>query len=165
MRTIVVLSLFAAMFFVSSCGNKQKTRTEEVAAFRSELTAEDTTQMLRLCDDAMEQLKARNIDQVLASLQEYTDSTKEIKPLTEQTKRRYRNLFNMYPVLDYQRVYYSFQLEGCNDVKYDVTFATAEAAGTDKPAKIAYMFNPVKIDGKWYLCVKTMQDEIDETKR
>ena len=86
MRKIVVLSLFAAMFFVSSCGNKQKTRTEEVAAFRSELTAEDTTQMLRLCDDAMEQLKARNIDQVLASLQEYSDSTKEIKPQTEQTK-------------------------------------------------------------------------------
>ena len=82
MRKIVVLSLFAAMFFVSSCGNKQKTRTEEVAAFRSELTAEDTTQMLRMCDDAMEQLKARNIDQVLASLQEYSDSTNEIKPLT-----------------------------------------------------------------------------------
>ena len=52
-------------------------------------------------------------------------------------------------------------LEGCNDVRYEVTFAKAADAGTDKDPVIAYMFNPVKINGEWKLCVKTLTDEID----
>lgn len=136
-----------------------------MAEFRSELTAEDTTTMLKLCDDAMEQLKAKDYDKVLASMYEYTDSTQEVKPLSKETAARYLRMFRMFPVLDYVRKYYSFQLEGCNDVKYEVTFATAEQAGTSKPAKTGYMFNPVKVDGTWKLCVKTADEEIDLEKR
>ena len=77
--------------------------------------------MLKLCDTAMEQLKAKDYNQVLASLYEYTDSTQEIKPLSEKTRKRYLNKFKTFPVLEYTRIYYSFQLEGCNDVKYAVT--------------------------------------------
>lgn len=55
--------------------------------FRSQLTAEDTTTMLQLCDNAMKELKARNIDKVLASLYEYTDSTQEVKPLSDKLKK------------------------------------------------------------------------------
>ena len=116
-----------------------------------------------MCDDAMEALKAKNIDKVLASLCEYNDSTKEVKSLSTETAQRYRRQFTMFPVLSYERKYYSFQLEGCNDVKYEVVFATAEQAGTEEPAKTAYMFNPVKIDGQWVLCVKTADEEIDRT--
>ena len=47
--------------------------------------------MLKLCDTAMEQLKAKDYNQVLASLYEYTDSTQEIKPLSEKTRKRYRS--------------------------------------------------------------------------
>lgn len=121
--------------------------------------------MLKLCDNAMEQLKAGKIDQVLANLYEYDDSTKEVKPLSEQTANRYRHQFSMFPVLDYSRQFFSFQLEGCNDVRYNVTFATADKTGTGSPAKTAYMFNPVKIDGTWKLCVKTQKDETDPDMR
>lgn len=155
--------LFVALIY--SCSNKQKTREEEVAEFRNTLTADDTTAMLQICDAAMEQLKGKKIDQVLASMYEYTDSTQEIRPLTKEVAERYRRQFRMYPVLDYERKYFSFQLAGCNDVKYEVTFATAEAAGTEEPAKTSYMFNPVKIDGEWKLCVKTATDDIDITMR
>lgn len=148
-----------------SCKNKPKSRAERVAEFRSELTAEDTTTMLKLCDDAMEQLKAKDYDKVLSTMYEYTDSTQEVKPLSKETAARYRRMFKMFPVLDYVRKYYSFQLEGCNDVKYEVTFATAEQAGTAQPAKTGYMFNPVKVDGTWKLCVKTADEEIDLEKR
>ena len=41
-------------------------------------------------------------------------------------------------------------------------FATAEQAGTEEPAKTAYMFNPVRINGEWKLCVKTADDEFDK---
>lgn len=156
-----------AMNSCSSCSNSKdgKSREERIEEFRSELTKEDTATMLKLCDDAMEHLKAKKYDQVLASLYEYTDSTQELKPLSKETANRYRRKFMFFPVLDYQRIYYSFQLEGCNDVKYEVTWATAEKAGTADPAKTAYMFNPVKINGEWKLCVKTADDEIDNTMR
>lgn len=156
-----------AMNSCSSCSNSKdgKSREERIEEFRSELTKEDTATMLKLCDDAMEQLKAKKYDQVLASLYEYTDSTQELKPLSKETANRYRRKFMFFPVLEYDRIYYSFQLEGCNDVKYEVTWATAEKAGTADPAKTAYMFNPVKINGEWKLCVKTADDEIDNTMR
>lgn len=35
-------------------------------------------------------------------------------------------------------------------------------AGTEEPAKTAYMFNPVRINGEWKLCVKTADDEFDK---
>lgn len=148
---------------ISSCSSKKEPREKQVAEFRSQLTAEDTATMLKLCDNAMEELKARKIDKVLASLYEYTDSTQDLRPLSKETEKKYRRQFTLFPVLSYERKYYSFQLEGCNDVKYEVVFATAEQAGTEEPAKTAYMFNPVKINGEWKLCVKTANEEIDRT--
>lgn len=161
-RTTLFLTLAVLLAF-TSCSSRKQSRSEQVSEFREQLTQEDTTTMLKLCDDAMEALKAKNIDKVLASLCEYTDSTKEVKPLSNETAQRYRRQFTMFPVLSYERKYYSFQLEGCNDVKYEVVFATAEQAGTEEPAKTAYMFNPVKVDGQWVLCVKTADEEIDRT--
>ena len=133
--------------------------------FRSTLSSSDTTQMLQLCDEAMEQLKNHSYEKVLSSLYEYNDSTKEVKPLSETLMRQYRSNFETFPVIEYRRVYYSFLLEGCNDVKYEVIFATPEQTGTDEPAKTAFMFNPVKIDGQWYLCVKTEKDKLDPFNR
>ena len=161
-RTTLFLTLAVLLAF-TSCSSRKQSRSEQVSEFREQLTQEDTTTMLKLCDDAMEALKAKNIDKVLASLCEYTDSTKEVKPLSKETAQRYRRQFTMFPVLSYERKYYSFQLEGCNDVKYEVVFATAEQAGTEEPAKTAYMFNPVMVDGQWELCVKTADEEIDRT--
>lgn len=163
---VAVCGLLSLNSCNSCSGSKEgKSRDEQIQEFRSELNKEDTATMLKLCDDAMEELKNKKYDQVLASLYEYTDSTKELKPLSKATANKYRRKFMLFPVLEYHRIYYSFQLEGCNDVKYDVTWATAEKAGTAEPAKTAYMFNPVKINGEWKLCVKTADDEIDKTMR
>ncbi|MBQ3631864.1 MAG: hypothetical protein II949_11580 [Prevotella sp.] len=157
------IAVITATLFITSCSNKKDnaTRAEQIEEFRAELTAQDTLAMLTICDDAMEQLKQQNYDQVLANLFEYNDSTKEIKPLSEFTAKRYQRMFKLFPVLSYMRQYYSFMLEGCNDVKYEVTFADAEHSGTGKPATTMYMFNPVRVNGEWKLCVKTAGDEFD----
>lgn len=154
----------AIIFMAAACTDKKniKSRQDRVEEFRSELTDVDTTVMLRLCDTAMELLKDKQIDQVLSSLYEYNDSTGELKPLSEEVSKRYAKRFKMFPVHDYKLIYYSFMLEGCNDVKYEVTFASPEVVGTNASAKTMYMFNPVKINGEWKLCVKTPQDEYDE---
>ena len=152
----------ATVLVVSSCSNKKsQSREEQVEEFRSMLTASDTTQMLQLCDNAMELLKGKKIDEVIASLYEYNDSTEELSPLSDDMKKRMKYQFNRFPVLDYERIYYSFMLEGCNDVKYEITFATAEQTGAE-PATTMFMFNPVRVDNQWKLCVKTPEKEIDE---
>ena len=157
-----LLIAVAILFLGTACSNKNKSREERVEEFRSMLTASDTTQMLQVCDNAMEQLKGKKIDEVIASLYEYNDSTEELTPLTDQVKKRLARRFKMFPVLSYNRQYFSFMLEGCNDVKYEVVFATPEQTGADS-AKTMYMFNPVKVDGEWKLCVKSAKDEHDET--
>ena len=156
-----ILMGVAVLMMATACSNKNKSREERVEEFRSMLTSNDTTQMLQICDNAMEQLKGKKIDQVLASLYEYNDSTEELKPLSDEYKKRLQKRFKLFPVQEYERQYYSFMLEGCNDVKYEVTFRTAEQTG-GSAAKTMFMFNPVKIDGEWKLCVKTATDEIDE---
>lgn len=161
-KIILFFVLVAGIMGMVSCNSKKESREQKVEEFRSELTKEDTVAMLHICDQAMKDLKAKKIDKVLASLYEYTDSAKELKSLSKETENKYRRLFTMFPVLEYERKYYSFQLEGCNDVKYEVVFATAEQAGTEEPAKTAYMFNPVRINGEWKLCVKTADDEFDK---
>lgn len=154
------------MVIATSCSNKKtKTREEQVEEFRSILTSNDTTQMLQLCDNAMEQLKGKKIDEVIASLNEYNDSTKELFPLSEKMKKRLQRQFKMFPVLDYNRQYFSFMLEGCNDVKYEVTFMDAEKTGNGKAAKTMFMFNPVRVNGEWKLCVKQPDNEVDEEYR
>lgn len=147
----------------SSCSNRNNnpTREQQIEEFRSNLTSQDTLEMLSICDNAMELLKQGKFEQVLAVLYEYNDSTKEAKPISEQVAKRYERTFKMFPVLSYKRQYYSFMLEGCNDVKYEVTFADAEHSGTGSSALTMYMFNPVKINGEWLLCVKSSDDEFD----
>ncbi len=167
MKRIIYFSLpvFAAALAVVSCKNQPKseeeTRSEKIEQFRAQLESDDTTTVLRLCDNAMNMLMNKQYDEVISSLYEYTDSTKEVKPLSSETAAKYLRKFKMYPVMRYERKYFSFQLEGCNDVKYDVIFASGESAGTSTPAIIGYMFNPVKVDGEWRLCVKTPADGYD----
>ena len=167
MKTIYsfVLVIVICSLFTCCKSEKPKTRIDMVEEFRSGLTTDDSLTVVRMCDNAMDMLMNKQYDEVLASLYEYTDSTKEVKPLSPQIAEKYLRKFKMFPVLRYERKYFSFQLEGCNDVKYDVIFASAKDAGTEKPAIIGYMFNPVKIDGEWRLCVKTDNDFYDITKQ
>ena len=157
-----VLVGVAVLTLATACKNKApQTREEQIEEFRSMLTANDTTQMLQICDNAMELLKGKKIDEVIASLNEYDDSTKELKPLSEQMKQRMKRQFNLFPVLDYKRKYYSFMLEGLNDVQYEVTFVDSEHSANKEPATFMFMFNPVKVDDEWKLCVKTGHDNVD----
>ena len=157
--------VFAVLLSVTlaSC-HKEKSRYQQIEEFREGLTAEDTTQMLKLSDDCMELLKAKKINDALSMLYEYNDSLKSVEPLGAGTKQQYERRFKMFPVLEYQRDYFSFQLQGLNDVKYKVKFAIEEHPEVNGEAITAFMFNPVKIDGTWYLTVKKGDQEFDRTK-
>ena len=148
----IVLVLFAA------CKGETKTSSQ---IYQEGLTAQDSTIMLQKCDSCMQLLSEGKIDKALAMLVEYDDSLQQVSPLSEETRASYMRKFTLFPVLKYNLVYISFTESGLNDAKYEVQFGPDEAGAP----KTAYMFNPVKVDGQWYLCVKGANQAVDEWNR
>ena len=60
--------------------------------------------------------------------------------------------FKSFPVVSYERLYHSFSTEGNNDISYSYVFAPASGGRSAQTMKL--MFNPVYIDGSWYLTFK-----------
>ena len=167
MNKLFILSavVFAAIAF-SSCKNEKKpSDMRQVLEFRSTLTKQDTTQVLDLANKCMELLKNKNIDQAVASLNEYDDSLGQVMPLSKESEKGVRKMFQLFPVLDYELSYYSLQSEGINDVKYTVTFAEEQNPEKNGRPVTSYMFNPVKVDGVWYLCVKKAGQTSDQLRK
>ena len=139
--------------FFDSC-KRSKNYQEQVLEFNSSLNESDTLKMLELCDQCMDYLKAKDFNSALGMLHEYDAKSQSVSPISEETANVYRHRFNIFPVLDYTRVSYTFMLEGLNDVKYEVIFAEEENPEENGLPKTYFMFNPVKVGGQWYLCVK-----------
>jgi len=162
-RINFVLSLLLCALVLVSCGKKKEPTESEV--FRSTLTAEDTTAMLKICDDCMKSLKAGDIDAALSQLHLYDDSTRTVKPLTPAKEKELRNTFTVFPVHDYTIDYYTFTTEGLNDVKYRIEFFEKADPESSEANTIGFMFNPVKVDGQWFLTVKEAHQDFDQLQR
>lgn len=161
MKKIIYIAVTAiTVMFVGSCKQKPKSVIEQQKEFHSTLTNQDTVQMLKLADDCMELLKNKDIDGALAMLNEYDDSLGQVSPLSENTLRRYHRLFTMFPVQSYIRAEYTFMLEGVNNVKYNIIFAEEDHPDVNGVPQTSFMFNPVRIDGQWYLTVKRADQDI-----
>lgn len=159
--------LILTVFTLSSCSQKEEAQAvnkygKQVSEFASELSASDTTAMLQLCDACMDLLKEGKVDDAIACLYEYDEATGTVSPLSEKMIATYSRKFKFFPVLDYKRKYFSVKSEGCNDVKYEITFGE-DAEGN--PEKSGLMFNPIKKDGTWYLAVKASDQKIDLSSR
>lgn len=164
MKVSYFFSVIIALLLFVSCGQPTKTKEDAIADFQESLTAKDSLAMLELTENCMQLLKKGDINQALDLLYMYDESAHTVTILSEQEREVLGKKFSMFPVKDYKLVYYSFQLEGLNDVKYDVAFGM-EDAETGALPHTSYMFNPVKLDGEWYLSVKMASQAIDETRR
>ncbi len=158
MKKVFFSLLTIALVVFAACKGGQKS---ESMVFQEGLTAQDSTIMLQKCDSCMQFLSDGRIDDALAMLVEYDDSLQQVSPLSDETRASYMRKFTLFPVLKYELKYVSFMESGLNDAKYEVQFGPDEAGAP----KTAYMFNPVKIDGIWYLSVKTANQSIDEMNR
>lgn len=159
-RIFYVGMCLLALLSTASCNQKGQTKADESQQFRNSLTDADTLNMLNICDSCMMFLQDKNIERALSMLYEYDDSTGQVTMLSNETRQRYHRLFTMFPVLSYQRVKYTFMLEGLNDVKYDVVFAEEEHPEVNGVPKTSFMFNPVRVNGTWYLTVKRGDQDI-----
>jgi len=169
-KFVSVLAVLFVVLIYSSCTSrtdksvKQEGHLQDVE-FRESLTHEDTIQMLNLSDQCMELLKNKDIDGAIAMLHEYNGKDSTVTSLSQDSRRRIRRQFEMFPVLRYQRDYFSFIGEGVNDVRYLVWFAEEKDPALHGNPIIKFMFNPVCINHTWYLCVKDQNQESDEIRR
>ena len=136
-------------------GKKEQPKTFQdiEAEFASTLTASDTTQVMDLSTQVMDSLKSGNVEWAVDCLCELSGGDTPTA-LGEETRERMLKRFKRFPVVDYELDYYSFSTPLFNDLKYRTFFRERDDSGT-APA-MSLMFNPVKVDGKWYLCVKEM---------
>lgn len=145
----IAAALAAALVAVCAC--KRGPEMTEAERFQSGLTAADTAQMLKLCDDCMSALKEGRAEDALKNVWA-ADSAGETAPLTQEQAQALRNTFRMFPVIDYKLAGFRFSTAGLNEVKYEIKFTEGEEGSA--PNTIAFMFNPVKSGGQWRLAVK-----------
>ena len=151
-----IFILLAAVAVLASCGPKysgsrgEKTQKDAEAEFVSSLTQSDQDAVLALADECMGKLKDGRVDEALDMIYVlYNDVLyKKSATYTEELKRR----FQSFPVRSFERVYYSFSTEGNNDISYSYVFIPP--TDTDPAETMKLMFNPVFIDGTWYLTFK-----------
>ena len=149
-RLIFILSILA---LVASCrsnnGSHQKTQKDAEAEFISSLTQSDQDAVLALADDCMTKLRDGQVREAVDMIYILHDDVVYQKnaEYTEELVNRFENIF---PVRSFERRYYSFSTQGNNDISYTYSFGDTD----DGSHTMRLMFNPVFVDGQWYLTLK-----------
>lgn len=159
-ETVFIL-LFGCLLF--SCGRKEikermKTYADAEKEFVGSLTPKDSLTVLKMSQKCMECLKAGNVEDALKQI--YMVEEGEVVTLSEENMEELRKHFSAFPVIDYNLEYFSFSTQGCNDLKYKIEFAKKTPNGN--APTMAFMFNPVKVDSMWYLCIKNRHQSSKE---
>lgn len=148
--------LLAAFAVLVSCGprysgsNGEKTQKDAEAEFLSSLTQESQDAVLALADECMDKLMAGEVEEAVDMIYVLYDDVlyKKSDSYTAELMMRFR----MFPVRSYERLYYSFSTEGNNDISYSYVFSPAKDGSPAQTIKL--MFNPVYVEGQWYLALK-----------
>lgn len=150
-----LLFILAAIALLSSChhysgSHGEKTQKDAEAEFVSGLSQSDSTSVLDLTEKFMQSLQAGKIEDAVDMIYVLYQNVLYAKSESFTTELYQR--FAVFPVKSFKRDYYSFSTEGNNDVCYTYEFASHDKNGNAREIKL--MFNPVCVDGKWYLTLK-----------
>lgn len=153
----ILLSLAVAVSCHTS-NNKIVTYEDAEKHFIASLTSLDTSSVISMTNGFMEFLVDGKIDSAVQQINVldgevlYKSSSKYLDELSGR--------FSLFPVLKYELVRYSFSTEGNNDVCYKYWF--------DESHTMKLVFNPVKVDDRWYLTMKDgtqSSKDLDEDKQ
>ena len=153
-KIIYILSVVVLTMCVSCSKSKQKdytTYADMEEEFEASLTNADSVEVLEMSNDFMKMLQEGDIEGALAQLSE-VNTEGQITPLSAERREQLIAHFTSFPVLKYELDYFAFSVASLNDVKYNITFAEPDADGHSHI--MAFMLNPIKKDGEWYLCTK-----------
>lgn len=148
---LTVLALVASCRPRYSGAHGEKTQKDAEAEFVSSLSQTDQDAVLALAEDCMKKLQAGQVEEAVDMIYILHDNVvyQKSDDYTVQLVNRFTSGF---PVLTYERLYYSFSTEGNNDISYSYTFGPAGDNGQAPTMKL--MFNPVFVNGQWYLTFK-----------
>lgn len=149
-----ILVVLCTLCLLAAChnngGKQQKFQTFESAqaAFQATLTSEDTAAVKAATEKVMSLLEIGQIDAALSQI--YVVSDDVLYRLADESLLSIKSKFENFPVLSYKLTDIAFLTPAINDVTYQYVFAKTP----DGDATIRVGFNPVKIDGEWYLTLK-----------
>ena len=133
---------------------KKRVKVIEKKTLRNNMIKSGYKSAVKKFEQAVE---AGNIDEALKMLFILRDG--KAIPLPAEKEQQLRKKFKYFPVVDYKLDYYSFSSTDNNDVKFQIEFFKHTSSDDHTPNTIGFMFNPVKIDGVWYLAVKEATKE------
>lgn len=148
-----------ALIMLSACSEQKKEKALTAhEKFISELTAQDTLDILNLSNACMDTLKLGNVDAAIKML--YVIRNDSLIRVPDYKEKELRQKFKLFPVLDYKLEYYAFIDQANNDVKYQIEFFKHNSPDDKTPNTIGFMMNPVKVDGKWFLTLKEPNEKV-----
>lgn len=149
-KTLFILAVTALL--VSSCGprysgdNGEKTQKDAEAEFVSSLSPSDSLALMEKTEKCMSLFAEGNVAEAVDMIHVLYNSVVYKKSASYTAELI--NRFTSFPVLSYKLNYVSFSTQGNNDVSYTYLF------GPDDAYSMKLMFNPVFVDGEWYLTFK-----------
>lgn len=128
-----------------------KTYADAEKEFVGSLTKTDSITVLEMSQKCMDSLKEGNIEAALGML--YVVKDGEAVRLTNENAENLKKHFSTFPVVDYHLENFSFfPLRDVMILNIRLNLQKKDVDGN--APTMAFMFNPVKIDGIWYLCIK-----------
>ena len=153
-RITLYIAALVCLLAVNSCKKSTKdkyvTYGEMEQEFQASLGAEDSLEVLSRANALMEGLKKGEVEESLSKLHMVKDG--KLVQLAGDDLTALVQRFKALPVVDYHLEYFAFSLAELNDLKYDVEIGERNTSG--KAPTMGFMLNPMKVNGKWYLCLK-----------
>jgi len=156
-RSFQALLLLALIMGAVSCGGKKEKASDKVIVpsdprtdFEMSRTAADSTTLLKLAKQYLDELKNGNVEGALDLL--YEVKNHEAQPLSEARKNEIRKSVMAFPVNDYTIKSMLLYNDSETQVRYTITLFE-KPQGDNRPNTVEATLNPVRIDSVWYLTV------------
>lgn len=151
-----IFALTVSLFLFSCSGEKQQKTVHE--EFVGSLTAADTTEIKNLCDAFFTQMKEGNKDGAFELLYMLGENN-QVEPVSVEYKAKISTQFTIFPVRDFRSKEIRIGNAEDNIASYTIVFGQ-DAEG--KESTISFGFNPVKVNGKWYLTVRNASAQLED---
>ena len=154
-KRILFLITALSMVILSACtgsSSKKSDPEQEKAAFQASLTEADTVIVSAMCEQFFGLMSSENYDQAFAMISELDDENR-LAYLSDETKQGLKNRFSTFKIDKVELFECVFNAPFDNLFRYVVT--TKSIDQNDNALFFRFAFNPVKIDGSWYLTLRT----------
>lgn len=154
-KYIFASAVLSATILLSACNGKNQESAgasgkpsplkEAHEKYINSLTSSDTTEVLRICSDFLASLQQNRFDDAVAQIYSL-DSLGTPQPIGDEEIKSLRKRTRLFPVVKYSFDELTFFMPTENKVTFSVAFNNG-----NPPATMGWGFNPVFVDGKWYL--------------